>query len=77
MTGTGRCWRSHFPISSRRSVRPHPELQERLTAPAGSAGSNLIQLERDDKDIIWLSLDPACTAVVDIEVLDETGLGIR
>lgn len=48
-----------------------------LTAPAGSAGTHLVQLERDDEDVIWLSLDPACTAVVDIEVLDETGLGIR
>jgi hypothetical protein len=47
-----------------------------LTAPAGSAGPYLIQLERDGEDVIWLSLDPTCTAVVDIDVLDGTGLGV-
>ncbi|GAA0944594.1 hypothetical protein [Virgisporangium aurantiacum] len=54
-----------------------PTCRNILTAPAGSAGPYLVQLQRDDEDVIWLSLDPACTAVVDIEVLDESGLGIR
>jgi hypothetical protein len=32
--------------------------------------------ERDGADVIWLSLDPGCTTVVDVEVLDPTGLDI-
>jgi hypothetical protein len=42
-----------------------------LTAQASSAGTFMIQLERDGTDVIWLSLDEACTAIVDVEVLDE------
>jgi hypothetical protein len=48
-----------------------------LTAPMGSAGPYLAQLEREGADVIWLSLDPTCTTVVDIEVLDPTGLDIH
>jgi hypothetical protein len=47
-----------------------------LTAPAGSAGPYVAQLERDGTDVIWLSLDPTCTTVVDIEVLDPSGLRV-
>nr|BFE65108.1 hypothetical protein GCM10020063_096340 [Dactylosporangium thailandense] len=47
-----------------------------LTAPPGSAGPYLVQLERDGMDVIWLSLDPTGTTVVDIEVLDRNGLGL-
>ncbi|MFE5033428.1 hypothetical protein [Streptomyces sp. NPDC056683] len=46
-----------------------------LTAPPGSAGSSMIQLERDGVDIIWLSLDPCRTTITDIEVLDGRDLG--
>ncbi|MGI5175263.1 hypothetical protein ACQEVZ_02900 [Dactylosporangium sp. CA-152071] len=45
-----------------------------LTAPPGAAGPYLALLERDGVDVIWLSLDPTCTTVVDIEVLEPTGL---
>lgn len=41
-----------------------------LTAPLGSSGSSMIQLERDGIDVIWLSLDPSRTTITDIEVLD-------
>ncbi|MBB4789684.1 hypothetical protein [Streptomyces nodosus] len=41
-----------------------------LTAPPGSSGSSVIQLERDGMDVIWLSLDPSRTTITDIEVLD-------
>ena len=46
-----------------------------LTAPPGSSGSAMIQLERDGVDIIWLSLDPSRTTITDIEVLDGRDLG--
>jgi hypothetical protein len=48
-----------------------------LTAPPGSSGSSMIQLERDGMDIIWLSLDPSRTTVTDIEVLDGRDLGLN
>ncbi|GAA0968218.1 hypothetical protein GCM10009555_013190 [Acrocarpospora macrocephala] len=41
-----------------------------LTAPPGSAGYDLIELERGDEPVIWLNLNPSRTAIVDIEVLD-------
>ncbi|MER6266103.1 hypothetical protein [Streptomyces sp900105755] len=47
-----------------------------LTAPPGSSGCSMIQLERDGMDIIWLSLDPSQTTVTDIEVLDGRDLGL-
>jgi hypothetical protein len=47
-----------------------------LTAPAGSSGPYLIQLERDGADVVWLSLDPTGTSIVDIEVLDTSGLDL-
>ncbi|MFF4517703.1 hypothetical protein [Streptomyces mirabilis] len=46
-----------------------------LTAPHGSSGSSMIQLERDGMDVIWLSLDPSRTTITDIEVLDGRDLG--
>ncbi|MEO3978038.1 hypothetical protein [Streptomyces sp. CAU 1734] len=46
-----------------------------LTAPFGSSGSTMIQLERDGMDVIWLSLDPYRTTITDIEVLDGRDLG--
>jgi hypothetical protein len=46
-----------------------------LTAPPGSSGSSMIQLERDGMDIVWLSLDPFRTTITDIEVLDGRDLG--
>ncbi|MFF5232671.1 hypothetical protein [Dactylosporangium sp. NPDC000521] len=46
-----------------------------LTAPAGSAGPYVAPLERDGIDVIWLSVDPTGTTVVDIKVLEPTGLG--
>ncbi|MEV5958195.1 hypothetical protein AB0M11_31275 [Streptomyces sp. NPDC051987] len=46
------------------------------TAPPGSSGPSMIQLERDGMDIIWLSLDPSQTTVTDIEVLDGRELGL-
>lgn len=46
-----------------------------LTAPPGSSGSRMVQLERDGEDVIWLSLDPSATAITDIEVLDGRDLG--
>lgn len=48
-----------------------------LTAPFGSSGSSMIQLERDGMDVIWLSLDPCRTTITDIEVLDGRDLGPR
>ncbi|MER7282155.1 hypothetical protein ABT369_47780 [Dactylosporangium sp. NPDC000244] len=47
-----------------------------LTAPTGSAGPHLAQLERNGTDVIWLSLNPSGTTVVDIEVLDPSGLDV-
>lgn len=46
-----------------------------LTAPPGSSGSWMVQLERNGEDVIWLSLDPSATAITDIEVLDGRDLG--
>ncbi|MEO3974559.1 hypothetical protein [Streptomyces sp. CAU 1734] len=46
-----------------------------LTAPFGSSGSTMMQLERDGMDVIWLSLDPCRTTITDIEVLDGRDLG--
>jgi hypothetical protein len=47
-----------------------------LTAPAGSAGTLLVELELDGEAVIWLSLDPTATAIVEIEVLDPEALGL-
>lgn len=46
-----------------------------LTAPLGSSGSSMIQLERDGVDVFWLSLDSPRTTITDIEVLDGRDLG--
>ncbi|MFJ3876799.1 hypothetical protein ACIPW5_05005 [Streptomyces sp. NPDC090077] len=46
-----------------------------LTAPPGSSGSSMVQLERDGTDVIWLGLDPSRTTITDIEVLDGRDLG--
>ncbi|MFD7517733.1 hypothetical protein ACFV85_23355 [Streptomyces niveus] len=46
-----------------------------LTAPFGSSGSQMSQLQRDGEDVIWLSLDPSATGVTDIEALDGRDLG--
>ncbi|MEU1567135.1 hypothetical protein ABZ504_43400, partial [Streptomyces mirabilis] len=46
-----------------------------LTAPHGSSGSSMIQLERDGMDVIWLSLHPSRITITDIEVLDGRDLG--
>lgn len=54
-----------------------PTCASLLTAPPGSAGTSLIQLERDGADVIWLCLDPSRTAITDIEVLDERELTER
>ncbi|WP_433513648.1 hypothetical protein ACQP2T_60530 [Nonomuraea sp. CA-143628] len=46
-----------------------------LTAPRGSSGCWVVQLERNGEDVIWLSLDPTATVITDIEVLDGRDLG--
>ncbi|WP_159056301.1 hypothetical protein [Streptomyces sp. DSM 15324] len=46
-----------------------------LTAPPGSSGSSMIQLERDGTDVFWLSLDPSLATITDIEVMDGRDLG--
>ncbi|MFI6451792.1 hypothetical protein ACIBF6_09580 [Streptosporangium amethystogenes] len=46
-----------------------------LTAPPGSSGSWMVQLEQNSEDVIWLSLDPTATTITDIEVLDGRDLG--
>jgi len=52
-----------------------PTCTNLLTAPFGSSGSQMSQLQRDGEDVIWLSLDPSATTVTDIEVLDGRDLG--
>jgi hypothetical protein len=51
-----------------------PTCTSLLTAPLGSSGSRMAQLQRGE-DVIWLSLDPSMTGVTDIEVLDGRDLG--
>jgi hypothetical protein len=46
-----------------------PTCTNLLTAPFGSSGSWVAQLEREGEDVIWLSLDPSATTVTGIEVL--------
>ncbi|GLX09846.1 hypothetical protein [Microbispora sp. NBRC 16548] len=46
-----------------------------LTAPRGSSGCWVVQLERNGEDVIWLSLDPTATTITDIEVCDGRDLG--
>jgi hypothetical protein len=52
-----------------------PTCTNLLTAPFGSSGSWMVQVERDGEDNIRLCLDPSATAVTDIEVLDGRDLG--
>ncbi|NUK52447.1 hypothetical protein HRW14_19610 [Streptomyces lunaelactis] len=44
-----------------------PGCQAVLTAPAGSAGTAVCQLEDDGEYMIWLSLDPAGNTITDVE----------
>lgn len=46
-----------------------------LTAPLGSSGSWMVQLERNGEDVVWLSLDPTAATITSIEVLDGRDLG--
>ncbi|MGW2827664.1 hypothetical protein [Streptomyces sp. NPDC001286] len=46
-----------------------------LTAPQGAPAPYLCELMEHDESVIWLSLDPTATAIVDIEVLDGRDLG--
>jgi hypothetical protein len=52
-----------------------PTCANLLTAPVGSSGSSMAELERDGEVVIWLSLDPAGTTITAIEVLDGRDLG--
>ncbi|TJZ97840.1 hypothetical protein [Actinacidiphila oryziradicis] len=52
-----------------------PTCTNLLTAPFGSSGSRMAQLQRDGEDVIWLTLDPSATGVTDVEVLDGRDLG--
>ncbi|MFD7474949.1 hypothetical protein ACFV8Z_23015 [Streptomyces sp. NPDC059837] len=47
-----------------------PACQNLLTAPQGSRTPYLRELEENDEPMVWLSLDPTTTVIVDIEVLD-------
>jgi hypothetical protein len=44
--------------------------RNQLTAPPGSGGTWLVELEQDDEVIIWLSLDPTASMITAIEILD-------
>ncbi|MGW4891797.1 hypothetical protein ACWEQL_05960 [Kitasatospora sp. NPDC004240] len=50
-----------------------PTCTNLLTAPRGSSGPYLAQLERDDEVVIWLSLTPDVSGITDIEILDGRG----
>ncbi|MDI2130530.1 hypothetical protein [Yinghuangia seranimata] len=52
-----------------------PTCSNLLTAPPGSSGHLLAQLERDGEAVIWLSLNPTTTTITAIEVLDGRDLG--
>jgi hypothetical protein len=52
-----------------------PTCRNLLTAAQGSATPYLCQLTEHDEPVIWLSLDPTATVIVDIEVLDGRDLG--
>ncbi|MFB4309365.1 hypothetical protein [Actinomadura sp. GTD37] len=52
-----------------------PTCANLLTAPLGSSGSLMIQLQRNGEESIWLSLDTTATAVTGIEMLDGRDLG--
>ncbi|WP_280457156.1 hypothetical protein [Nocardia carnea] len=41
-----------------------------LTAPSGSSGSRVVQVERDGEPVVQLSLDPTGEVVTEIERLD-------
>ncbi|GAA0442715.1 hypothetical protein Acor_79770 [Acrocarpospora corrugata] len=48
-----------------------PTCAHLLTAPPGTPGPRVVQLERDGADVIWLSVSPSGTEIVGVEVLDE------
>ncbi|MFD5516928.1 hypothetical protein [Streptomyces sp. NPDC127066] len=52
-----------------------PTCRALLTAPQGSPTPYLCELEEHDEVVIWLSLDPTGSVIVDIEVLDGRDLG--
>ncbi|TQS18091.1 hypothetical protein [Microbispora hainanensis] len=52
-----------------------PTCANLLTAPPGSSGCYVVQLERDGDHVVWLSLDSTATKITDIEVLDGRDLG--
>ncbi|MFD5566509.1 hypothetical protein [Streptomyces cadmiisoli] len=52
-----------------------PTCRNLLTAPQGSPTPYLCQLDEHDEAVIWLSLDPTASVIVDIEVLDGRDLG--
>ena len=52
-----------------------PTCTNLLTAPFGSSGDRMSQLQCEGEDVIWLSLDPSATTITDIEVLDGRDLG--
>jgi hypothetical protein len=52
-----------------------PTCRNLLTAPQGSPTPYLCELMEDDEVVIWLSLDPTATVIVDIEILDGRDLG--
>ncbi|MFE1849076.1 hypothetical protein [Streptomyces sp. NPDC059489] len=53
-----------------------PTCRSLLTAPQGSPTPYLCELKENDECVIWLSLDPTGTTIVDIEVLDGRDLGV-
>lgn len=63
-------------IAQIRALRFHgvctctPTCRAFLTAPQESPTSYLCELEEHDEVVIWLSLDPTGSVIVDIEVLD-------
>jgi hypothetical protein len=52
-----------------------PTCHNLLTAPQGSPTPYLRELEENSEPVLWLSLDPSATIIVDIEVLDGRDLG--
>ncbi|MFE7853700.1 hypothetical protein [Streptomyces sp. NPDC057403] len=52
-----------------------PTCRNLLTAPQGAPAPNVCELVEHGESVIWLSLDPTATVIVDIEVLDGRDLG--
>lgn len=52
-----------------------PTCRNLLTAAQGSPTPYLCELTEHDEVVIWLSLDPTATVIVDIEILDGRDLG--